>query len=72
MLSKKPNHAFKIILGALVLTFTMASCNGSGDKKDSVTDTTSVMPTQPTVDTVPKIDTSKMDTATTRPVKTPD
>jgi len=72
MLTKTPTQSFKIFSAAVILTFAMASCNGGGEKKDTVTDTTSVMPTQPTIDTMPKIDTSKMDTATTRPVKTPD
>ena len=72
MLSTKPKQALKIISGAIILTLAMTSCNGGGDKKETVTDTTSVMPTQPTIDTVQKIDTSKMDTASTRPVKTPD
>lgn len=73
MLSKTPTQSFKIFSGAVILAFAMASCNGGGEKKDTVTDTTSVMPMQPTnTDTMPKMDTSKMDTATTRPVKTPD
>ena len=73
MTNKMPKPAFQIILGALLLTFAVASCNGSGDTK-TTTDTTTK-----TVDTVltprpptPPIDTTKMDTATTRPVKTPD
>ena len=73
MTSKKPTLFFKIILGMSLLTFITAGCNGGGDKKDPPADTTSVMPMQPTnTDTMPKMDTSKMDTATTRPVKTPD
>ena len=71
MTNKMPKPAFQIILGALLLTFAVASCNGSGDSK-TTTDTTTK-----TTDTIvapppPPIDTTKMDTASTRPVKTPD
>ena len=73
MTSKKPKLAFKFLAGAAALTFAIASCNGSGDKtetKDTVITTPPVV-----VDSTPPpppIDTTKMDTASTRPVKTPD
>jgi hypothetical protein len=68
MTSKIPKPVFKIVLGFSLLTFAVASCNGGGgDKKDPPPDTAVVKPMEPM-----PIDTSKMDTATTRPVKTPD
>jgi hypothetical protein len=64
MASKRPKLIFQIMLGMFLLSLVTA-CGGSGDKKET-TDSTSVK-----TDTIPAmpVDTSKMDTATTRPVK---
>ena len=74
MTNKMPKPAFQIILGALLLTFAVASCNGSGDKKTTTDTTTKTTDTvlSPRPETPAPIDTAHMDTATTRPVKTPD
>ena len=55
---------------AVLLFFTLISysCNNSADTSKAGTDT-SKMSAQP--DTTKKVDTTKMDTATTRPVKSP-
>ncbi len=57
MASKKPKLIFQIMLAILALSFTMASCGGGGEKKET-TDSTTI-----------KMDTTKMDSASTRPVK---
>jgi hypothetical protein len=48
MTNKMPKPAFQIILGALLLTFAVASCNGSSDTK-TTTDTTTTKPADTTV-----------------------
>ena len=57
----------QVLLGFLMLAFAVAACNNKKDEKkeSTVVDTTVVTP-------LPPIDTTGMDTATTRPVKTPD
>ncbi len=71
MISKKPKLIFKIMLAVLTLSFTVASCNGSADKKETTdsstmkSDSMSAMP----VDTTKMMDTTKMDTAKPKPVK---
>ena len=63
------NKISKLILsGFLMLTFAVVACNN--DKKDTKTTTEDTVTVKP-VDTLPPIDTSKMDTAVTRPVKDP-
>jgi ABC-type oligopeptide transport system substrate-binding subunit len=42
MTSKMPKQAFKIFLGVLMLTFFVAACNNSGEKKETPKDTTKV------------------------------
>lgn len=52
-----------IVSGILMLVLTIAACNSQeADKKE---DATSIKP----ADTAPAVDTTHMDTATTRPVK---
>jgi hypothetical protein len=67
MTNKMPKTAIQFILGVFLLSFTVVSCNNGGDKKEPTPDTPAVVAPPP-----PPIDTTKMDTATTRPVKTPD
>lgn len=70
MASKKPKLIFQVLMGILFLSF-VAACNNESDEKATV-DTTAVK-----TDTMPAmmapIDTTKMDTASTRePVKPSD
>lgn len=69
MASQLKKTAYKIILGVFMASFIVASCNNDGKEKkdDKMEDTTKVEQTPP-----PPIDTTKMDTADTRPVKTGD
>ncbi|HKB44313.1 MAG TPA: hypothetical protein VKC90_07980 [Chitinophagaceae bacterium] len=60
------------MLAVLTLSFTVASCNGSGDKKETTDSTTmksDSMSAMPPVDTTKMMDTTKMDTAKPKPVK---
>lgn len=68
MTNKVPKFAYQILLGFLLLSFTVVACNNNkeGDKKEPVADTPVVKP----VDTMP-VDTTKKDTLTERPVKDP-
>jgi hypothetical protein len=72
MISKKSITAYRMILGAFLLTaFVAVGCNEGTEKKEPVVDSPKVMP--PVIDTpAPPIDTSKMKEASTRPVKTTD
>ena len=67
MTSKMPKPVYQIIFSLLLLAFTVAACNNEKkeEKKETVEDTTTVKPMPPVSDT------TKMDTATTRPVKDP-
>lgn len=68
MTNKMPKTAIQFILGVFLLSLTVVSCNnGGGDKKEPTPDTPAVVAPPP-----PVIDTAHMDSATTRPVKTPD
>ncbi len=69
MTNKMPRFTNQVLLGLLALAFTVA-CNSKKDKetKETKMDTATVKP----MDTVTTPDTMKMDTADTRPVKTPD
>ena len=58
MTTKKPKLALLLILGVMLVTFVAVSCNNSGDDKKETTTPEN------------KADSSGMDTATTRPVKT--
>ncbi len=70
MTNKMSKFLNQVLFGVLVLAFTVA-CNNKkdGDKKDPPPDTATVKPLDPPP---PANDTMKMDTADTRPVKTPD
>jgi hypothetical protein len=65
-----------VLFGLFALSITAVSCNNKkdADKTDPVPDTATIKQTEPVPaqDTVPARDTTKMDTADTRPVKTPD
>lgn len=64
-----PKPVYQIIFSLLLLAFTFAACNNEKkEKTETVEDTTTVKP----VDPMPPVDTTKMDSATTRPVKDPD
>jgi|KBSSwiStaDraftv2_1062776.scaffolds.fasta_scaffold05383_5 hypothetical protein len=72
MVSQKPKLLLKMLLVIFTLSFAVAACNNSSNKTET-TDTTTMksadtMSTAP-MDTMPKMDTTKMDTGTTRPVK---
>ncbi len=71
MTSKNPKPAYQFPFALMILILlAVVSCNNKKEeKKDVTTDTTVVKPSDPVV--MP-VDTTKMDTATTRPVKTPD
>jgi hypothetical protein len=72
MTNKMTRLAGQVLLGFLALAFTVA-CNSKKEKetKDTVQDTATVKPLDPPPNP-PIEDTAKMDTADTRPVKTPD
>ena len=63
MTNKMPKPAYQILLGVLILTFTVIACNNKKEEKKDVIVTDTVKPL---------IDTLNMDSATTRPVKVPD
>ena len=68
MTNQIPKLATQILIGFLMLTFTVVACNNKKDKKTETTeDTVTVKPVEP----MPPIDTTKMDTASTRPVMDP-
>ncbi len=68
---KKSFPGLVMLLGFFMLaSFFITGCNNEGEKKDTGADSatkTEVAPPPP-----PTIDTSGMDSASTRPVKTPD
>jgi len=72
MTNKMPKSAYRILLGFVMLTFTVVACNNKkgDDKKDAPPDTASVKP----MDTPPPAqDTAaKKDTSVEKPVKTTD
>ena len=73
MTNKMPKSAYQILLGVLMLTFTVVACNSKkdGDKTETPPDTASVKPADvtpaPTQDT-----TAKKDTNVEKQVKTTD
>ena len=76
MTNKTPKPAFQILLGFLLLAFTVVACNSKAEKKETVTDTTVVKPADdvpppppPVEDTAKK--TGPTDTAKKKPVKDP-
>jgi hypothetical protein len=74
MIPAKPKQtlvALAVMLGAIVLVI---GCNNAADSSKATADSTSKMSTDSgskmSADTLKKVDTTKMDTASTRPVKT--
>jgi len=65
MATKKLKIFFQVIIGIFILSFVAAACNGGGEKKET-TDSTSMK--SDTMAPAP-IDTTKMDTAKSKPVK---
>ncbi len=61
MTNKIPKPAFQILLGFLLLAFTVVACNSKSDKKETVKDSVTVTPMDP-----PPVDTAKK-----KPVKDP-
>lgn len=68
MTNKIPKPAYQILLGFLMLAFTVVACNSKkeGDKKEPTPDTATIMP----MDTASKMD-APTDTAAKKPVKDP-
>ncbi|MBL7725526.1 MAG: hypothetical protein JNK27_15365 [Chitinophagaceae bacterium] len=74
MFSKKPKLAFTALLGCFLAAavFTTA-CNNEAEKKEPAADTATAKPAEPVVAPTPApADTTKKDTLSDRPVKTPD
>ncbi len=69
MTNKIPKLHHSFFFGWLMLTFILVSCNDKKDKEKTITTDTTVV--SPLIDTMKK-DTMMMDTASQRPVKTPD
>ena len=70
-MTNQPKFLLRLSVACL-LSLAIVSCNNDADKKDS-DDSAALIPVQPlpTVDsTMMPIDTTKMDSASTRPVKT--
>ena len=60
MIATKPKRIFLLFAGFLLMTFVVISCNNNTEKKEEA----------PAAKAVDSPDTSKMDTASTRPAKT--
>lgn len=72
MASTQPKQ-LSAFLTMVIVTVLVISCNNSADSSKTVTDSTKVSDTSKMTmpaDTLKKTDTTKMDTASTRPVKT--
>jgi hypothetical protein len=67
MIHQQPKQTVSAILAMLFLTIIVISCNNAADTSKTGADTTKVSAPG---DTIKKVDTTKMDTAATRPVKT--
>jgi len=70
MIRKMPKPALLALFGGFLL-LAVAACNNSGDKKSETTDTPASKPVEKMAP-APMPDTTHMDSANTRPVKTPD
>ena len=71
MLNKKTLSGLAKLLGCFMLaSFVITGCNNEGEKKDTGAD--SATKTEVAPPPAPVIDTTDMDSASTRPVKTPD
>lgn len=77
MTNKMPKPAYQMLLGFLMLTFTVVACNNKkeGDKKEPPPDTAVVKPIDTMVPPPTPPDTAKIqapgDTAKKKPVKDP-
>ncbi len=64
MTNKMPRLAYQILLGVLMLSFTVVACNNKkSEKKETTTDSSTVKPT----DQTQPVDTTKGDTLKKRP-----
>ncbi|MBI5371337.1 MAG: hypothetical protein HZA79_04835 [Sphingobacteriales bacterium] len=73
MISKKSTTASRFMLGCFLLAALLTvSCNNSSEKKGTDADTSAVKPVEQVTTPPAPVDTAKMDTASTRPVKTSD
>ena len=70
MTSKIPGLAYGILLGGFFFLAVTACNNGGGDKKETTSDSSTTKPAEKMAPAT--IDTTHMDSASTRPVKTPD
>ena len=66
MIMSKAKNVFQIILGTVLLAFITTSCNDTAETSKAASSDTTTLSTPPPA--MP--DTTHMDTATTRPVKT--
>ena len=76
MTNKMPRPVYQILLGFLMLAFTVVACNSKkeGDKKDPPPDTvvvTPVLPVLPPADDTAKKVLNPKDTVKKKPVKDP-
>lgn len=65
MITTQPKQTLSAIAAMFFLVVLVISCNNAADTSKAGTDTTKTA-----TDTIKKADTSKMDTAVTRPIKT--
>ena len=74
MLPAKPKQTLSALAVMLFAIVVVIGCNNAADSSKTGTDSTSKMSTDSgnkmSTDTLKKVDTTKMDTASTRPVKT--
>lgn len=70
MISQTKKTVYRFLLGALLLSFVVVACNNKGKEKkeEAPADTTKTEVAPPP----PPVDTTKMDTVDTRPVKPAD
>lgn len=70
MISQTKKTVYSLLLGACMLSFTVVACNNKGKEKkeEAPADTTKTEVAPPP----PPVDTTKMDTVDTRPVKPAD
>ena len=70
MISQTKKTVYRLMLGAFLLSFVVVACNNKGKEKkeEAPADTTKTEVAPPP----PPVDTTKMDTVDTRPVKPAD
>ncbi|MEP6746476.1 MAG: hypothetical protein ABJB86_02050 [Bacteroidota bacterium] len=72
MMKQQPKQILAAIAALLFVSFAVISCNNSADTSKMGTDSTTMDTSKmaaPSMDTIKKVDTTKMDTATKRPIK---